>query len=152
VARYANPIDLVSGMMGGGIPVSANPSRRRHDPEILHGLTRALWSDYWAQQQEERGRSFSGQDIYDVAPRAPRWAQQQGRAIADGIVEANGGRSLAELYEVARSYGFSRGGKEGFGSDLGLQSVGHGVSWTDNIPYDPGAASAIRIPHAEFYP
>jgi hypothetical protein len=123
-----------------------------HDPEILRGMVRGPWADLWACEQEEQGASFSGKDIYEVAPEPPRWAKQWGANLATKILLVNIDRpsrvsskpGLLGLYEDAVSDGFAKN-KETFGYYLGMQACGHGVSWTDDhsssmkitIPYDP---------------
>lgn len=123
------------------------PSIKFHDKEILEGIPRGVWADYWALQQEEKGKSFSGQDIYELAPKTPTWAKVWGKKIADEIVRLNG-RSLEGLYDMVKEAGYPRG-KETFGYHLGMQAAGHGVSWSDDVRglrHD-----AIKIPSHEFY-
>lgn len=129
-------------------PLVAN---QRHDPDILEGLARGPYAIWWANRQEERGRSPSG-DVYEAAPRTPARAKKWAREVADGIVALNG-RSLSELYDVASRLGYGDD-REHFGSDLGLQVTGEGVSWTDDLPSGTdyrAAESAIRLPRREFY-
>jgi len=123
---------------------SRTPSSR-HDTEILLGMARGPWADRWANEQEEAGESFSGQDIYELAPEAPRWAEAWAVRIADAIVKLNGA-SLDELYHVAQREGFSKD-REAFGFYLGMQSCGHGVAWDDDFATDV----KIKLPSAEFY-
>lgn len=128
------------------------PSRRprratsHHDPDILRGIARGPWSDHWATQQEEAGESFSGQDVYDLAPDAPKWARDWAVKLADVLVALNN-RSLADLYQAAVDAGFNRD-EESFGVALGLQCSGHGVSWDDDIR---NPSLKIKYPSTEFY-
>lgn len=116
--------------------------------QILYGLIRGPWSDYWAREQEERGRSFSGEDIYYVAPeRMPLDAYRWGFEVADQITKLNG-CSLKKLWELAVVRGYPNSA-EHFGVDLGLQSVGHGVGYLDDMP--ASTRSFIRLPRREFY-
>ena len=117
-----------------------------HDPEIKLGMARGPWADYWAQEQEERGRSFSGVDIYEAAPDAPEWAEVWAQRLAEEVVRLNGA-SLDALYREAVTEGFAKN-RETFGFYLGMQSIGHGVSWNDDIS---GANLEIMLPRLEFY-
>lgn len=123
----------------------------KHDPEILAGIPRGVWADLWATEQEEKGRSFSGQEITSLAPRTPAFAKKWARKVADDIVRLNG-KSLEELYDTVTDRELDRPfphDKDQFGLLLGMQAVGHGVSWSDDVRglhHD-----AIELPHTEFY-
>src|ERR1035438_4765464 len=43
---------------------------------IINAMARAFFVTAWADRQEERGRSFSGQELMDVAPKTPRFARE----------------------------------------------------------------------------
>jgi hypothetical protein len=117
-----------------------------HHPEILRGMARGPWADTWASEQEEKGRSFSSMDLYEVAPEAPRWTEKWAKKLASSIVALNQ-LSLDDLYAVACEAGFQKS-EETFGFYLGMQAVGHGIAWTDDIS---GNAPKILIPSYEFY-
>lgn len=130
----------------------AEPNKRKRGElrireEILRGMARGPWADYWACEREEQGESFSGVDIYDAAPETPEWAEHWAVILCSEIAHANG-VSIAALFSIAQKLGFARDA-ESFGCSLGLQAVGHGVSWADDCP--PGSYDAIKIPHREFY-
>ena len=134
----------------------ARAGETAYDAEILAGIARGPWASYWADREEERGRRLGGVDVYDAAPPAPRWAQRWARDAAGAIVHAStkDGRvpTLTELYERAQALGYARDA-ESFGSHLGMQFVGHGVGWTDDVRASRAETSAaISIPHGEFYP
>ena len=116
-----------------------------HDPEILKGMARGPWADHWATEQEEQGESFSGMDIYELAPDAPNWAEKWAQHLADAIMSLNK-RTLEELYKIAQQAGFSRD-REAFGFYLGMQSIGHGITWHDDFNTDV----KILLPSGEFY-
>ena len=118
------------------------------DPEILLGMARGVWSLMWADEQEERGRSLSGMDIYEEAPDAPDWAERWAGRLATCILRINK-RSPEELYEEAVRAGFHKN-RETFGYYLGMQAVGHGVHWTDDVPYSKDRPE-ILVPSYEFY-
>jgi len=116
-----------------------------HDRDILRGMARGPWADTWAQEQEEKGESFSGMDIYEIAPEAPRWAARWTERLADAIAEVND-TPLSHLFTAAKAVGFPRD-EESFGFYLGMQAVGHGIRWDDDVSTD----LKIRVPSMEFY-
>lgn len=121
--------------------------RVEHDPEILRGIARGPWCVYWATQREEEGKSFSGQDIYEVAPEVPRWAERWAKKLADSIIELNGA-SLIDLYARATGEcGYSRD-RESFGVHLGMQATGAGIRWEDAAR---GGDLKILVPDYELY-
>jgi len=121
--------------------------RHSHDAEILEGIPRGVYADWWAQEQEEKGKSFSGQDITRAAPRTPGWAKKWGHEVADAIVTANHS-SLEDLYAKVKAHGYPYD-REHFGYHLGMETAGHGVSWSDDTK---GLAhDAIKLPDREFY-
>lgn len=122
---------------------------KAHDKEILAGIPAGVWADLWATEQEELGRSFSGQDIVEAAPKPPAWARKWAKELADGIVLLNR-KSLEDLYEMVENAGFSRG-REDFGLLLGMQAVGHGISWSDDVSHSKLPHDAIKLPRADFY-
>ena len=119
-----------------------------HDPEITLGMARGVWADHWAHEQEEAGESFSGMDIYEAAPDAPTWAERWAEKLASSIVALNGA-PLDSLYRAAKTAGFPKD-RETFGFYLGMQAVGHGVNWNDDISVGPNTPT-ILVPDYEFY-
>lgn len=118
----------------------------KHDAEILAGIPSGVWASMWADEQEEKGRSFSGQNIMDHSPPVPAWAKKWAKKIADEIVSMNG-LSLEALYEMVKAAKYPYD-KEHFGYHLGMQSAGHGVSWSDDCDLHH---NAIKTPYHEFY-
>ena len=57
--------------------------------EILRGMARGPWASYWASEEEENGASFSGMDIYEAAPEAPKWAAAWAERLPFAITELN---------------------------------------------------------------
>jgi hypothetical protein len=121
--------------------------KKEHNSSILGGIPAGVWADHWATGEEEKGESFSGVNLMDVAPAPPAWAKKWAKKVADEIVEANH-KSLDELYELAESCGYPND-REHFGYHLGMQVAGHGVSWEDDA--DSGCSLKIKLPHREFY-
>lgn len=122
--------------------------KRQHVTEILRGMARGPWAIYWARREEEKGKRFSGTDIYYDSPEAPRWALKWARDLADKVVEVNDGVSLGDLYSAAVADGFVKD-KETFGFYLGMQATGEGVRWDDDLV--PNVSITIKVPSAEFY-
>lgn len=122
------------------------PSKSEHNTEILYGMARGPWADHWSHVQEERGRSLSGQNIYDICPEPPRTAKAWARRLADSIVEANDGLGLEPLFLSARDAGFEKS-REDFGFYLGCEATGMGIRWDDDISTD----LKIEVPYREFY-
>jgi len=122
--------------------------RTPHDSDILAGMARGPWASHWGDQAEEKGERLSGVDLYEAAPRTPRWASRWAKKLADALVNLNDA-SLASLYDLAVQQGYPRD-SEAFGFHLGMQAVGHGVSWTDDVRGHPDLK--ILIPDYEFYP
>lgn len=119
----------------------------RTDP-ILFGLSKGPWSLWWANQEEENGRSFSGQDVYELAPDPKSDAVAWAEDIAAQLKRLNGSPSLDALYDLARQAGFDKS-PEAFGMYLGCQTAGHGISWCDDLDADAGRL--IAVPSREFY-
>ncbi len=116
---------------------------------IRDALVQGVWADYWAMEEEEKGASFSGCNLIDVAPKAPKWALKWAKDLAAQIRHLNGGATLEQLYGFACDMGYPNDA-EHFGYHLGMQSVGHGVSWTDDIKGRP-TEELIKLPRTEFY-
>lgn len=122
-----------------------------HDPEILEGIPRGVWASLWADEQEEKGESFSGVDLMEAAPATPGWAKKWAKEVADRIVEMNT-TSLDEMYRIVTERGKYPHDRETFGYHLGMQAMGAGVSWSDDVDYKSDLKhDDIKIPYREFY-
>ena len=124
------------------------PKKINHNREILYGMAKGPWADFWAQREEEKGEHFSGMNIYDICPEPPRAAKAWARKIADRIVEMNEGLSLGALYLAARHDGFSHD-EEDFGFYLGCEASGMGIRWDDDLT--PNVNLEIKVPYNEIY-
>lgn len=119
--------------------------------EIVGGIARAFFVSTWADREEEAGRTrgWAGQDLYKIAPRTSSHALKAARKAAAEVERLNG-KTIDALYEQAiatpgrHTPGHSE--PDHFGSDLGLQMMGHGVSWFDDHPKFP-----MKLPHFEYY-
>ncbi len=52
------------------------------------------------------------------------------------------------LYALVKVFGYPYD-RERFGFDLGMQAIGHGISWSDYVRKIPH--ETIRLPRTEFY-
>jgi hypothetical protein len=123
--------------------------RSLQDPEILQGMSRSVWASHWAQVQEDNGESFSGMNIYEIAPDTPSWAEKWAEKLADSICHLNGNLTLNDIYLDAQDAGFPRD-REAFGLCLAMQAIGSGVHWTDDVSTGPDTPQ-ILVPSFEFY-
>jgi hypothetical protein len=120
----------------------------RNTDTILFGIAKGPWALEWANREEEKGRSFSGQDIYKLAPDPPSEAVAWAEDIAAQLMRLNRATRLFVLYALASREGFDKS-PETFGMYLGCQAAGHGISWCDDL--QPGTEKLIDIPHREFH-
>lgn len=127
---------------------------------IAQAMARAAFVSAWADNQEERGKSFRRQHLEEIAPKkTPKAATQWAWKLIGRIEQANGkglcallfaaekadgiwGADLVRQIETVASDEYARQ----FGHYLAMQALGHGVSW-----FDDHAQFPITIPHAEFY-
>jgi hypothetical protein len=117
------------------------------DP-ILFGIAKGPWALEWANREEEKGQSFSGQDIYPQAPNPPNNAVTWASDIAAQLKRLNNVSSLEDLFNKAVSLGYDKNAED-FGVHLGCQAAGHGISWADDL--DSGSYDQIAVPSREFY-
>jgi hypothetical protein len=116
--------------------------------DIVYGMARGPWADMWATEQEERGASFGGgTDLYEIAPDAPQWVVDWASKLATQIEILNDA-TLETLYDKVCALGYGNDA-EHFGYHLGMQSVGHGVSWSDDVKWPRSKELRIALPHAE---
>ena len=132
---------------------------RSENGDIIYGMAKGPWALEWANVEEERGRSFSGQDIYAICPEPPKVAIDWAHKVAQKILGLNSSLitaqnqhlfplTLMKLYHMAQNDGFT-GTEEEFGMKLGCQSCGHGIAWDDDI--SPNNSLKIEVPYDEFY-
>jgi len=122
---------------------------------IIKAMARAMFVSAWTNREEELGRSHGGEELMDVAPRAPKRALYEayrlaGRfeamnnlcipalfvkaMIADGIMSKDWNSADMECAEekYARE----------FGHYLAMRALGEGVAWEDDH-----AKCGIIYPH-----
>lgn len=124
------------------------------DRRVCAGMADTLWADAWASYEEEvEGRHYGGQEMLEIAG-TPDGDQIQ--EIVDWVLwartktcEANRVARLADLYDQAcaadRLADKELDSPEAFGSDLGMQIQGSGVSW-----FDDHAAFPMELPYMEW--
>ena len=136
---------------------------------IINGMARAFFVSAWAEKQERKGRSFSGQELMDVAPSTPRYARDFALMYAGGLgsllVHLNNA-ARADIMELANISKWPKYGDmteaeraaldemvdglkvEGYASEFGhylaMMAMGTGVSW-----FDDHARFEIDIHHME---
>jgi hypothetical protein len=115
--------------------------------EFVDAAARALWVASWADAAEDAGESLSG-ELMDQAPDTPDEAVQAAHDLAREIESANK-MPLAQLwYASAMMPGkhYDEPTVRLFGHYLAMESLGHGVAWTDDHPN-----IGMVLPHFEFH-
>ena len=119
---------------------------RETQKAILYGMAKGPWASWWANEQEEKGRSFSGLNIYDLCPKPPKAAMDWAKSVYAQIFDMNYPNFVTSLFNMAKKEGFS-GDAEQFGFYLGCEASGMGISWDDNLSTN----LKIIVPQREFY-
>lgn len=132
------------------------------DKAVLYGMAKGPWSAHWASEQEEKGESFSGTDVYEAAPDPPAWANAWAKKVSGEIVKLNKAKlgiipkfGKTSIADIAQNIFYAypekaRPDYEQIGLWLGCQAAGMGVRWTDNLPGK--ARFSVKVPQYEFYP
>lgn len=115
--------------------------------EFSDGAARAAFVSSWGDHEEERGKTYSGLDLMDVAPSTPLsayvWA---GQLI--GALEAANHESIFVLgSRAAKADGEDWDSFDGqdLGHYLAMEALGHGVSW-----FDDHKKFKLKFPHMEY--
>lgn len=129
----------------------ARPSKKEQEAfrkQCLYGMAKGPWANWWANEQEEKGRSFSQQNIYDLCPEPPPAARKWARDVYEKIAFLNTyfPEGMTMIFAKAKSEGFA-GNAEEFGFYLGCQVSGMGIAWDDDLSTN----YKIELPHQEFY-
>ena len=158
-ARAARQHD--AEISGQATQESLNEASGADDDEIIKGMARALYTSWWADEQEQSGTKSwgAGTDIEHVAPATSKSAMAAAKKLAARFSSMNDGMSLTDLYKKAEDAGFFARRNSGsdylrspettFGFLLAMRALGHGVGWDDNIPVSSKAT--IKHPHTEYY-
>lgn len=122
------------------------------DPSILDMMARTLFVSEWASLMEERGESFSGMELMDVAPDTPPEFEEIAQRLYRDIEQQNN-VNLEEFIPPGEDEDFDR---EDFGYCLAMEALGQGVSWSDdhedhglNVP-DIGASGEAFMAAEEY--
>lgn len=114
---------------------------------VANGIARAYFVTAWASYEEDKGRSFAGQEISTQAPPTPEAVRLLAYRIIGAIENENGTPIWAILKVVALPVLSVTGAEHrdhyaDFGWYLGMESMGQGVAWSDShehhgyeIPY-----------------
>ena len=141
------------------------------DNAVIDGMARAFFVCAWADQQEEKGELYPGQQLMDDAPSTPDYAREFALQYSGRLLQANGSSysSLAPLlYLAAKADGINTdedvmidGEPSGFwevsvnqwnnyagefGHYIAMQALGHGTSLFDDHKRFP-----LTVPSTEFY-
>lgn len=139
--------DLATNELDGLSPEQVTES-------MTEAMARAFHVCAWADAREERGMRFPPQTkIEEVAPETSAAAKAHAQEVAKEIVELN----KLSLFDLAKKAMVADKGEADpaiteetaheLGWYMGMQSLGHGVSWTDDHE-DFG----LELPLTEFYP
>lgn len=141
---------------------------------VVIAMARAFFVSAWADEQEENGRNYPGQDLMDVAPETPEYALRFAYKFLGMIEQANDNNIYSLVEQAAAADGYQKDdilqftrenrldtyknatlraieatqGKfvSDFGHYLAMQGLGHGVSW-----FDDHGRFEIEIPLVEFH-
>lgn len=120
------------------------------DDEIFEGMARAFFVSAWSDKEDEEGRSgqYSGLDLMDVAPETSDEAYDEAEKVV-GQIEKENKRDIVDLFEEACKDSDldpeDLDTANEFGHYLGMQALGHGVSWEDDH-----APLKFEVPSTEF--
>lgn len=119
---------------------------RKSDSDFVVAAARAFYVDWWAREQEERGRSLRG-EILDYAPPTARWAFRLARRFARDTATALQ-RPLPDIITdwLAQWDGDRKASAEMAGWYAAMQAMGHGVGLNDAGGID------VDLPYVESYP
>jgi len=114
--------------------------------EFADGAGRLMFADAWATREQELGRTYPGENLYDIAPDTPDEAILEGARLC-GCYEAANRQPIHKLFELAciAEYGSMEAWEaaeeagdddlpdfEHFSNDLAFMALGAGVSWFDD--------------------
>jgi hypothetical protein len=114
--------------------------------QIVDGMARALFVSSWA---EAHAHEYQQVDLEKVAPPTPPDAEMYARNLCGQVEKYNDRTDINLIYAGIVGYEAHAHRKkptpESFGWYLGMQMLGHGVSWTDDHP-DAG----LELPYADY--
>lgn len=101
---------------------------------IAEQIARAFFVSAWASAREERGQSFSQQNLYDVAPETPDYVQKSAMELIRAMERLNK-MPMRKMYEQALERDELIDApdiRDDFGFLTAMQALGYGVRWTDS--------------------
>lgn len=116
--------------------------------EFAEGAARAAFVSSWADYQEERGKTYPGKNLMDVAPSTPLSAYVWAGQLIGKMEELNSRNIHAIGAAVAEADGLGWMAFDGadFGHYMAMQALGHGVSWSD----DHSQPKWLKVPYMEY--
>lgn len=114
---------------------------------IAEEIARAFFVTAWADAQEERGTSFSGVNLYDVAPETPEYVIRDAMDLVRSMERLNGMRMRDMYYRALDRAELidAPDVRDNFGYMTAMQAMGSGVRWTDDYR-DHG----LKVPYKDF--
>jgi hypothetical protein len=116
--------------------------------DIVQSIARTLFVNAWADREEELGRSHGGQELFDIAPKTSRAAQDDAWRLVGMFEALNHMNIWAISAKVLKGAGLPDNEKNQaeLGYLLTMEALGHGVSWMDDHD-DHG----LEVPDFEFH-
>jgi len=126
---------------------------------IVTAMARAMFVDNWADQEEEEGRCYPGQELMDVAPETPEDYLLAAYRLAGHFEALNKMALVCLAFKAFVADGLATYEEDNlweqisddilqeFGHYLYMRARGHGVCWEDDH-----ADCGIVYPHFEYYP
>ena len=109
---------------------------------IEKGIAKTMFVTAWADEMEERGRSFpAGSDVMHLAPRTPSVAILEAYRFMGALEQANKMSLPVLVNQAAKADGVEleempvsdkQEYLESFGHYMFMEALGHGVSWFDD--------------------
>ena len=124
---------------------------------VVSAMARTLFVGAWANKQEERGKTYPGQDIMDIAPKTPKYAREQALRLLGGLEAMNRSNIHPILALAARADGYDSLDVvpdrwfEDFGFCIAMRALGEGVNWFDSHPRFTVDGRELVVPDFEFY-
>lgn len=116
---------------------------------LLKFIARTLFVCAWADEEENDGRSYPGQELFDVAPETPVTALVLAGVLLGRIEEQNHAPYYILIKRAADADAVTPEeiDEEQFGYSLAMMALGHGVSW-----FDDHAKFDLKVPNIEVLP
>lgn len=123
------------------------PSYGQIIKEITENMARTFFVTAWADRQEERGITYPGQNLFDVAPATNKAAKQAAWDLVKKLEKSNK-VTIFEVYDQAlqkANLEDTEKNREEFGYLAAMEALGHGVGLEDGFP-----GHGLEVPDMEF--